>query len=240
MVYNYGNNYTRGANNLKIAICDDEQIICEHIKSQLISINPDYNIMIFNSGEQLLTIEKKIDLILLDIEMEGLTGMETANLLRRRKNNELIIFLTSHAEYMSDAFKVRAFRFLNKPIKLEKFNEAIYEAEKAISNRVKVSVNRNGKSQFINIQDVIYFEANGDGTYIYTKYDVLTSNRQLKEWLDKLGNTHFFQIHRSYIVALRYVNKINKHDAEMNYSKSTVPISRRNYVKLKNVYFACF
>lgn len=222
---------------MKIAICDDEQIICDEIKKKLVSINPAYDITIFYSGEQLLGSKKIFDLIVLDIEMDTLSGMETAESLRKKNNNGLIIFLTSHVEFMPDAFKVKAFRFLSKPIELDKFNEAIYEAEKEISNRVKVAVNLKGKSQFINRQEIICFEASGEGTYIYAKKDIFKSNKQLKDWTRELGTTHFFQTHKSYIVALRHVKKINKHDAEMNYTNSAVPISRRNYVKFKNTYF---
>ena len=81
---------------LKIAICDDEEIICNKIREQLKLINSSFDITIFNSGEQLLDSKNTFDLILLDIEMTGLSGIKTAELIRR-KNNEFIIFLTSHS-----------------------------------------------------------------------------------------------------------------------------------------------
>ena len=223
---------------LRIAICDDEEIICRKIKEQLKSINSKLNITTFNSGEQLLNSEKNFDLILLDIEMKGLSGIETAKLIRKRKSNEFIIFLTSHSEFMPEAFKVKAFRFLCKPLEMDKFKEAICEVEKEILNNKRIAINEKGNAEFINIQDIVYVEAFGDGTYIYTKKDVLESSRQLKYWISELGTEHFFQTHRSYFVALRYIKKLSNSEIKMNYINHLIPISRRNYIALKDALFA--
>lgn len=223
---------------LRIAICDDEEIICKKIREQLKSINSSFNIATFNSGEQLLNSDKTFDLILLDIEMEGLTGIETAKLIRKKKTNEFIIFLTSHSEFMPEAFKVKAFRFLCKPLEMDKFKEAICEVEKEILNNKRIAINEKGNIDFINIQDIIYVEAFGDGTYIYTKTNVLESNKQLKYWLGELGTEHFFQTHRSYFVALRYIKKLRSNEIKMNYTNHLIPISRRNYTALKDALFA--
>lgn len=222
---------------LRIAICDDEEIISNKIKEQLKSINSKFNITTFNSGEQLLNSKETFDLILLDIEMKGLDGIETANLIRKRKNKEFIIFLTSHSEFMPEAFKVKAFRFLCKPLEMDKFKEAICEVEKEILNNRRIAINEKGKVELINIQDIIYVEAFGDGTYIYTKNDVLESNRQLKYWMSELGTEHFFQTHRSYFVALRYIKKLNNNEVKTNYINHLIPISRRNNVALKDALF---
>lgn len=223
---------------LRIAICDDKELICEKIKEQLKSINSGFNITTFNSGEDLLSSDKIFDLILLDIEMKGLSGIETAELIRKKKNQEFIIFLTSHSEFMPEAFKVKAFRFLCKPLEMDKFKEAISEVEKEILNRKRIAINEKGNVELINMQDIIYIEAFGDGTYVYTKNDVLENNRQLKYWISELGTEHFFQTHRSYFVALKYIKKINNNEVKMNYINHLIPISRRNYIALKDALFA--
>ena len=71
--------------------------------------------------------------------MPEINGMQIAGFLRKKHNGEFIIFLTSHIEFMPNAFKVKAFRFLNKPIDIEKFEEAVLEAEKEILNNEKVT-----------------------------------------------------------------------------------------------------
>lgn len=223
---------------LKVAICDDENIICEEIKRTLSEAKPDYYINIYNTGKALIDSNKVYDLIFLDIQMRDLNGMETAKLLRKNKHNEYIIFLTSHVEFMPDAFKVKAFRFLNKPLKMDKFFEAVNEAEKEILNEKKIVIDLKGKSELINLQDIIYFEAYGDGTYIYTKTNIFESNKQLKYWIEEVGIEHFYKIHKSYFVALRHVKSINNNEIDMNYVSNQIPISRRRYVEFKKTLFS--
>ena len=103
---------------LKVAVCDDEKIICNEIKKRLLEIRPEFEVLLFSSGDELIKSDKNFDLIFLDIEMPQLDGMETAQILRKNHKNEYIIFLTSHSELMAEAFKVKAFRFLEKPIEL--------------------------------------------------------------------------------------------------------------------------
>ena len=112
--------------NYKIAVCDDENIVIDDIIEKLQSRRNEYEIVRYNSGDELLTAALDFNILFLDIEMRGLSGMETAFKLREMNYDGIIIFLTSHTEFMPDAFKVKAFRFLNKPIDIEKFNEACF------------------------------------------------------------------------------------------------------------------
>lgn len=222
---------------LNVAICDDESIICNEIKLKLKEIKPNYEISIFKSGKALLNSSKIYDLIFLDIEMPEIDGMNVAKLIRERKNEEYIIFLTSHIEFMPDAFKVKAFRFLNKPIDDEKFEETIIEAEKEILNNEKIAITLQGCTNLINLKDILCFEASGDGTYIHMKNAVLESNKPLKYWVNRMGNEHFFQVHKSYFIALRYVKSINASEIEMHYLKQCIPISRRKIASFKKNFF---
>lgn len=222
---------------INVAICDDEDIICGEIKRQLLNIRPDCDITIYHSGYELLDSEATYDLIFLDIEMPEIDGVETAELLRKKRNEEFIIFLTSHTEMIFDAFKVKAFRFLNKPIEIECFEEAVLQAEKEILNGKKIAITRKGETRFIHIKDIVYFEAFGDGTYIHMKNEVLESNKPLKYWGEQIKNGHFFQTHKSYIVALRYVNRIEATKVCFDCSKDIVSVSRRKSSQLKEAVF---
>ncbi len=110
---------------LKVAVCDDEKIICNEIKKRLLEVRPEFEVSLFSSGDELIKSDKNFDLIFLDIEMPQLDGMETAKVIRKNHKNEYIIFLTSHSELMVEAFKVKAFRFLEKPIELNTFREVL-------------------------------------------------------------------------------------------------------------------
>lgn len=219
--------------NINVAVCDDENKICDEIKRLLLHIRPDYNITIYNSGYELLESEVTYDLIFLDIEMPDIDGMKTAEVLRDKNNDEYIIFLTNHTEMMPHAFKVKAFRFLNKPIKSEEFVEAVVEVEKEILNNGKILIGMNGETKFIRIKDIVYFEAFGDGTYIHMKNEVLESNKPLRYWNEQMGTVHFFQVHKSYTIALRYIGKMEAKAVTLSYKNEVIPISRRRYKELK-------
>lgn len=222
---------------LNIAICDDEQIVGELIKEQLISFRASYDVDIYTSGFQLINSKKKYDIVFLDIEMPEMDGMKTAKLLREHDNNEYIIFLTSHTEFMPEAFKVKAFRFLNKPIDKLKFKEAVVEAEKEILSDEKISVSLKGEIILVNLKDIIYFEAFGDGTYIYTKQKVIESKKPLKYWIERMGSEHFFQTHKSYFVSFQYIKNIETSEVYMHQVNQAIPISRRKNTQFKNAFF---
>lgn len=220
---------------IQIAICDDEDIFCQEIKKNLLRIRPKYKITVYHSGYELIDSKIEFDLIFLDIKMPDIDGMKTAEILRKNGDKSLIIFLTSYIEAMPEAFKVRAFRFLCKPIEEEKFVEAIMNAEKDLIVNRKISAIIKGETKILNITDILYLEAFGDGTYVYTKNDVLESNESLKCWNDRLGSEQFFQIHRTYIVALRYVQKIGSNFIKIKGIEREIPVSRRRRGELKEI-----
>lgn len=222
---------------LKTAVVDDEQIIRKQTIERIAQLKPEYTIKEYSSGFELLDSDLDYDLIILDVEMAEIDGIKTAEYIRKRNNDVHIIFLTCHLEIMSEAFKVKAFRFLTKPIIPEVFKEAIEEAEKEIFSAQKLVINTPKSITSVNLDDILYFESFGDGTYIYTKDDTITSNHTLKYWTDLLGTKHFFQTHKSFIVALKYIKHINQNELELNYLASKVPVSRRKLPALKKVFF---
>lgn len=95
----------------KVAICDDEKIFIDDVVTKLSEQSADCEIATFLSGEELLISSLDFNIIFLDIEMAGIDGINTAFSLREQGYDGIIIFLTSHTEFMPDAFKVKAFRF---------------------------------------------------------------------------------------------------------------------------------
>lgn len=116
---------------LNIVICEDEieqqEILKDYLEQILNEINSKYEILIFNSGEELFkNYLDNIDIFLLDIQMDGLNGMEVARKIRQIDKKEVeIIFTTSLIEYIQEGYEVRAYRYLLKPIKLEDLKKHI-------------------------------------------------------------------------------------------------------------------
>lgn len=224
----------------KIAICDDEQIFIDDVITKLKGQSEQCEISEYTSGEELLNSPLDFNIIFLDIEMMGIDGINTAFSLRERKYDGIIIFLTSHTEFMPDAFKVKAFRFLDKPLDDEKFAEAFTEAKKELLNTEHILLSdRSGKKVYLKLTDIIYLEAYGDGTYIYGKSgSVYDTDKPLKYWKEKIGTEHFYQIHKSFIVSYLYVSTILKNDKViMKGIKQPLDISRRNVVLFRNGFF---
>ncbi|MDE7195015.1 MAG: LytTR family DNA-binding domain-containing protein [Oscillospiraceae bacterium] len=224
----------------KIAVCDDEQIFVDDVVKKLKEQSEQCEISEYISGEEMLNSSLEFDMIFLDIEMTGINGINAAFVLRERGYDGMIIFLTSHTEFMPDAFKVKAFRFLDKPLDSEKFNEAFSEAKKEIMNTEHILLSdRSGKTVYLKLTDIVYLEAYGDGTYIYGKTGkVYDTDKPLRHWKEQIGSEHFFQIHKSFIVSYMYVSDISKEGkVTVKGFDQPLDISRRNVVPFRKGFF---
>ena len=207
---------------LKIAICDDEKIICNNIKNKLESMpgSYKYDISVFCDGNKLLSSKEQFDIIFLDIEINDINGMDVASSLRQKGIGTYIIFMTSHSEFMQEAFKVNAFRYLCKPVKVSEFESVLIRSGGEIVNIKKNSI--------------VCVEAFGDGTYIYTTDKVIESRNSLKYWTELFSAEDFFQVHKSYLIAMSYVKTIKGFEAEMSCIDLTVPIAHRKMKQFKD------
>ena len=114
----------------KIVICEDEILQREKLKEYIQKIFYEYKeeieIIEFESAEDLLSsgvILKEVDIFLLDIKMNGLSGMDLAKLIRKESDRSEIIFVTSLVEYVQDGYTVRAYRYLIKPIEYKELKK---------------------------------------------------------------------------------------------------------------------
>lgn len=223
---------------MRIAVCDDEPLICKEVIRRIRTLSPDEEIYSYQNGQELLDSGISFDLVFLDIDMPALGGMETAAVLCKRRRDTLIIFLTASREHIQDAFKVRAFRYICKPVEPADFQEAFLSAKQELRERVMISVRQDHITCSILLDDVICFEAYGDGTYIYTAETVYTSARPLKSWLEEVGTYCFYQVHRAYAVSLRHIQTIEANEVTMRGMHHAVPISRRSRTGLKDAFLA--
>ncbi|MDD5901673.1 MAG: LytTR family DNA-binding domain-containing protein [Lachnospiraceae bacterium] len=221
----------------RIAVCDDEKIFRSRLVKCIRSYDDNVYLREYNCGDELLQSDEIFDLIFLDIEMPGTNGMKTAKELRERKIESQIVFLTSHTECVYDAFRVKAFRFLNKPVNAEQVHRTLMELAQENRKEEKVVVSQKGKVFELALNQVVYFEAFGDGTYIYDKYgEVYSSTVTLKEWEEKLQDKGFFRIHKSYMVSLLYVKCRENELLELRGLNVSLKISRRNVGKFAEAY----
>ncbi len=110
---------------MEVAIVDDEKVIREQIKKLAVKYEPDCNVKYYETGEELLAEGKKFDVLFLDIQMEGMNGIDTARALREKQEDMVVIFITGVKEYVFEAFDVSAFHYLLKPVEEKKFSEVL-------------------------------------------------------------------------------------------------------------------
>jgi DNA-binding LytR/AlgR family response regulator len=134
---------------------------------------------------------------------------------------------------MAEAFKVRAYRFLIKPINEAELVESIEQAELELLNSDKIMIQAHEKTFLMNTNDIVCIEAFGDSSIIYTTNGANESNKNLKYWSEKLPSEHFSRIHKSYLIAFKYVTVIEDNSVKMSHMNQSIPISRRKQSSFK-------
>lgn len=165
---------------LSIAVCDDE-IMLQHlliakINNYLEKNRIDGNVSGFSRGEEIISKSNSFDILLLDIEMGGMSGMQAAGELRKQGKDCEIIFVTSHSSYVYDAFNVDASNFLVKPVSDEKLFAAMDKAVKRVQKDDKSSfllVKKGGDILKIRFCDILFCEAVNHKLTIHTNSGIV-------------------------------------------------------------------
>ncbi len=220
---------------MNIAICDDEKIHCEithkHIQNYMQTRYLTFNITYFMSAKSLLSSNKKFDILFMDIELGTENGLE-ATLEYQKQNKCLIILLTSHIEEMPNGYKVKAFRFLVKPIDQILLSEALDSALIEINNRKVLQIYDNEETKIISITDIIYIEAGDKASGIRTSDGFYKCKNIISELEKTLNPLDFYSPHRSYIVNMSYIKEYTKKEIVL-LNKERIKISRLKYSNFK-------
>lgn len=224
-----------------IVICEDNKeqikIILNYLRIifENIDDNYNYNINIFNSAEEML--EKNIDdvdIFLLDIKMKKMSGMKAAQNIRSRGINSEIIFLTGLIEYAKDGYKVRAYRYILKPIKFDELQESILNCIEEINKnkRKYFLIDQNGKIEKIKIDLIKYIEINRKELIIHlVDKNIIYSWKSIAEFDKKLEKYGFFRVHKSFLVNMIYIDLITNDAVIIGEDK--VPVSKYRIKDLK-------
>lgn len=206
---------------MKIMICDDEMYIRDALKQRLKEYYSSLDVLILSasSGEELLRLVEReqgdVFCIFLDIEMQGMDGLETARRLRAEYPALPILLLTSHTELALEGYEVQAFRFLAKPLRQEKLVEALQAVEKSVrtTETRKLRIAAGDREIYVDCRDISYVKSENVYLNIVTmgtgssgpEHRRFLMRGKLKELLAELPEELFVQIHRSYIVNLSHV-----------------------------------
>lgn len=232
----------KGSKPMRIAICDDEKNIREFIGNKVEKQYPKAETIFFSSGEELLLWDKHIDILFLDIQMNGKNGMETAKELRKKDKKVIIIFVTAIEDYVFQAFDVGAFHYLIKPIDDAKFAEVLYRAveEWKLQNIHKkkqeekyVMINKGGVHSKVMLEDIVYAEVFNRKVVIHKLNDEIEYYGKLSD-LETVAGDSFFRTHRAYLINFKYVEKYNA--TTIYLEKGTVLMAKQNYPEFVKKY----
>ncbi|WP_019227539.1 LytTR family DNA-binding domain-containing protein [Sedimentibacter sp. B4] len=222
---------------LRIAICDDDKIICQQLEDMLTDIeeetNEQYEVEVFYSGEELYRYLKKnnrYNLIFLDIEMRDLNGVEVGKKIRDEMNDETtqIVYISGREDYAMDLFEVRPLNFLIKPVSKNKVEAAVNKAIKILGESKHFYEYKNGNVNFsVSVGDILYFESDGRKVNIILMDDVKSFYGKLSEVEEKLRNQDFIMIHKSYLINFNHVIEYTYDYVKMS-NKETLTISQNN------------
>lgn len=200
---------------MNIAICDDEKILREQLRELIQNQKADCKIDSIDSyetGDALLAAGKRYDIIFLDIQMEGMNGIETARMLRKRKEETVLIFVTGLKDYVFEAFDVAAFHYLLKPLQEEKFEAVFARAVAEVRKRMRkedeketqaeqLLVRQRGRSFRLEKAQILYVESRQRKVLIHTMQESFEIYATMNNLEKELGEP-FYRCHRGYLVNL--------------------------------------
>ena len=204
---------------LSCIIVDDEPLAVKLLES-FVTKTPDLELLasFTDSVEAINAVrEQRPDLLFLDIQMPDLNGMELARML---PEGTRIIFTTAFKEYAFESYEVSALDFLLKPIRYNKFLVAVEKARKSSENHQPSTVNStlflkvDSEYRQINIADIIYVAGMKDYVMFYLDGEKrpLVTHLTMKSVEEMLPQQQFMRVHRSYIVALDKIRKVDRND----------------------------
>lgn len=223
---------------LKAAICDDSAKTIarlEQILDDIPTIVGEYDV--FVSGRDVLHCRKsmtiKYDIYILDIEMPQIDGITLANEIRKYDRTALIVFLTSHPEYVYDVFNVVVFDFIVKPVTSKKVKRLFERAISYLDLTNKMFHFSFDKNQYtLECKEILYFEKEKRKIHIYTEKEQFETYLSRKEVVGQLDASVFVSISYSYVVNLGFIKEIRKNEAILK-NKAHLPISRKNKQSVK-------
>ncbi len=219
-----------------IAVCDDEVIECCNMAKRIKEIMAEMKIPCiirqFRSGGELLRALESFDIVFLDIIMQDLDGMKTAQIFREKAPDKILIFVSSSREYVFEAYDVEAFQYLVKPVGDRKLKSVLQRAVLKTKSRSQefIIVSRERQKKKLFLDDIYYFEIKGRMVYAHVAEGIFTYYEQIGELEDKLQDYGFFRCHKSYLINLKYVDGYNRQEAILENGEKIV-IAKRRYEK---------
>lgn len=228
---------------LRILICDDDpdflMMIYEKAKAFFDKLNAD---AVFDTFEQSADISEEqlrnCDIALLDVDLEGqgLSGIDLARRLRSMNSKAVILFITNFIEYAPEGYEVQAFRYILKRDLNVVLGRYLLEAMEQLSESGNVlQLQSSGQIQDIPFDRILYLEVQGHCVSVFTDGDTYTVNASLNSFEQKLESNGFLRVHKSYLVNMRRIRKFQCRELTLD-NGAVLRVSEKSYAEQKRKY----
>ena len=201
---------------LEIAIVEDEEsyknTLCEYLRKYETETEEEIHISVFTDGDEIVeNYAAKFDIILMDIEMQFMNGMEAAHKIRESDTSVIIIFITNMAQYAIQGYEVDALDYVLKPISYFAFSQRIKRAVGRMKRREEHYINivsKNGVNK-VAVSEIGWIESEGHRLTYHAKDQVYESTlHSMKEIEKQLEDYNFYRCNKGYLVNLAHVKAI--------------------------------
>lgn len=227
---------------MRILICDDDIKIAKQLEKILHSFFQRNSlkipeIVIYDNGEDLLKDSDTKDIVFLDIEMPGISGIYVGNELKKANENVIILIVTSYAEYLDEAMRFHVFRYLSKPLDKQRIFRNMKDALELYNTSVtKIPIETKSGVYIVPATDIIFIEAHSHKVTVHTLKKDYESVYNMKYWLEQLNMPCFFSSHRSFIVNLKHVSNFDHSLIRLHNDQFEAYLTRRKYTQFKDTY----
>lgn len=230
-------------NTLTIGICDDlpeeRALLGNMVQAYGQRLGLDIRLYFFASGAELVSDSQRArecQLILLDIYMPGVSGIEAARRLREAGNRAAIIFSTTSTDHGVDSFEVQASDYLVKPIRQESLDQALDWCLEHLPEPLRtLSLYADGEQWELLLSDIRYIEVLSHHCHIHTVQRELVARRGLDELEAAIGSPDFLRCHRSFLVNLNHVVELGLSGFHMT-GGAVVPVTLTALGRVRNAY----
>ncbi|WP_343011319.1 LytTR family DNA-binding domain-containing protein [Holdemanella biformis] len=214
---------------INILICDDEindaNIVKACIENLLDSKNIAYNIEICLNATELIEKSKNVNFLFLDMEINGISGIDMGLKLRTLKNQCHIIITSNYQKYLLDGYSIKPDRYILKPYTQDQFNMIMEPVFNEYLNENRYIMDEKIPGTKIYINDIYYLEYSRKYTYLYLHNRTIKTPYSLSYWKSTLCNETFAQCYKSILVNLKKINYVDKQDVILQ-NNVKLPVSR--------------
>ncbi len=229
---------------MKIAICEDDHHVREEnstiIKKAAQFLKIAVTVLMFESAEQLLFELPDIipiDLLVLDIQMGKLSGMDLAKKIREKDQDVSLVFVSNYDDYVFDGYEVNAMGYVMKPLKEDKMTHILSRVmKKKVVEESHLIIEFNQRPTKLYLYDILYVESLGHYLKIVTQSGSYECKGSLVKFSESLTDI-FVQVHRSYLVNLNFISAVHQKDILLS-NGTVLPVSRNQKRHVKELFLA--